>query len=176
MPVASIARAINPPSASISATRCPFAVPPIAGLHGMCATVSSDNVQIATRRPRRAAAYAASHPACPAPITITSYCSAMCLYLNAKAQRRQGFFLEENLRVLASLLSIYVPPAAIREQRELSAASADADPDAHPGAAADARPAVAAGARRSADDPLTQCGWPGMAGSLSSPRHKRNAR
>ena len=59
MPVASIARPIKPPSASISRTRCPFAVPPIAGLHGMCATVSIDSVQIADvapharRRPRR---------------------------------------------------------------------------------------------------------------------------
>src|SRR5207249_10871529 len=35
IPVASIARTINPPSASISRTRCPFAVPPIAGLHGI---------------------------------------------------------------------------------------------------------------------------------------------
>src|SRR5258706_581227 len=35
MPVASIAPPINPPSASISRTRGPFAVPPIPGLHGM---------------------------------------------------------------------------------------------------------------------------------------------
>ena len=37
MPVASIARPIRPPSASISRTRWPFAVPPTAGLQGMCA-------------------------------------------------------------------------------------------------------------------------------------------
>src|SRR6476660_5848102 len=72
MPVASVARPINPPSASISRTRWPFAVPPIAGLHGMCATVSVDSVHSPTRAPRRAAAYAASQPAWPAPITITS--------------------------------------------------------------------------------------------------------
>ena len=77
MPVASMARPINPPSASISATRWPLAVPPMAGLQGMCATVSGDSVQMATLRPRRAAAYAASHPACPAPITITSNFSAI---------------------------------------------------------------------------------------------------
>src|SRR2546427_7389144 len=67
-----MARPINPPSASISRTRWPFAVPPIAGLHGMWATVSVVSVQSPTCAPSRAAAYAASHPACPAPITITS--------------------------------------------------------------------------------------------------------
>ena len=72
MPVASIARAIKPPSASISRTRCPLAVPPTAGLHGMCATVSRDRVHSPTLQPSRAAANAASTPACPAPITITS--------------------------------------------------------------------------------------------------------
>src|SRR5262245_52472195 len=72
MPVASIARPINPPSASISRTRCPFAVPPTAGLQGMCATVSFESVHRPTLHPSRAAAYAASTPACPAPITMTS--------------------------------------------------------------------------------------------------------
>src|SRR4029079_11095782 len=46
--------------------------PPTAGLHGMCATVSGPSVQIATLQPRRAAAWAASTPAWPAPMTITS--------------------------------------------------------------------------------------------------------
>src|SRR3954451_24121547 len=72
MPVASIARPMMPPSASISRTRWPFAVPPIAGLHGICATVSFVSVHNPTWTPIRAAAYAASHPACPAPITMTS--------------------------------------------------------------------------------------------------------
>ena len=72
MPVASIARPISPPSASISRTRWPFAVPPIAGLHGISATVSGESVQSPTRQPSRAAAHAASHPACPAPMTTTS--------------------------------------------------------------------------------------------------------
>ena len=72
IPVASIARPINPPSASISRTRCPFAVPPTAGLHGMCATVSRVSVHRPTLHPSFAAAHAASTPACPAPITITS--------------------------------------------------------------------------------------------------------
>src|SRR5262245_41969326 len=72
MAVASIATAMRPPSASISRTRWPFAVPPIAGLHGINATVSADSVQRPTRHPSRAAAHAASTPACPAPITTTS--------------------------------------------------------------------------------------------------------
>ena len=38
----------------------------------MCATVSRDSVQSPTCAPSRAAAYAASQPACPAPITMTS--------------------------------------------------------------------------------------------------------
>src|SRR5690242_9025303 len=79
MPVASIARPIKPPSASISRTRWPFADPPTAGLHGMWATVSLESVQRPTCAPRRAAAYAASHPACPAPTTMTSYVIPMLL-------------------------------------------------------------------------------------------------
>src|SRR5262249_38287142 len=75
-----IAIPITPPSASISRTRCPFAVPPIAGLQGMCAIVSIDSVQIAMSRPMRAAAHAASTPACPAPITMISW----CLFPNAE--------------------------------------------------------------------------------------------
>ena len=72
IPVASIARPINPPSASISRTRCPLAVPPTAGLQGMCATVSRLSVHNPTLRPNRAAAHAASTPAWPEPTTITS--------------------------------------------------------------------------------------------------------
>ena len=45
----------------------------------------------------------------------------------------------------------------------IGAASADADPDAHTGAATDAGPAVAARTRRSADEALTECGGPGVA-------------
>src|SRR5689334_5243586 len=72
-----MARPISPPSASTSRTRCPFAVPPTAGLHGMCATVSFDSVHRPTLHPSRAAAYAASTPAWPAPMTMTSNLMAM---------------------------------------------------------------------------------------------------
>ena len=73
--MASIACPMRPPSASISRTRWPFAVPPTAGLHGISATVSADSVHRPTRQPRRAAAHAASQPAWPAPMTMTSKCS-----------------------------------------------------------------------------------------------------
>jgi len=61
--------------ASTSRTRCPLAIPPIAGLQLICAIKSRFSVKIAVRSPIRAAATAASHPACPAPTTTTSYCS-----------------------------------------------------------------------------------------------------
>ena len=73
---ASAARAISPPNASISRTKCPFAVPPIAGLHGILPTASRLIVKHAVFIPRRAAASAASIPACPAPTTTTSKASA----------------------------------------------------------------------------------------------------
>ena len=71
--VRSVTMPILPPRASISRTICPFAMPPTAGLHDICAILF---ISIVTRHvcaPRRAAAAAASHPACPAPITMTSY-------------------------------------------------------------------------------------------------------
>src|SRR5581483_417635 len=100
MPVASMARAIKPPRASISATRCPFAVPPMAGLQGMWATVSSESVQIATCRPSRAAAYAASQPAWPAPITITSSRSGISWSLS-DAEPREDFVQQVVRRAFA---------------------------------------------------------------------------
>src|SRR5882757_3125552 len=72
MPVASIARPIAPPSASISRTICPLPTPPMAGLQLIWPTVSQLVVSSAVRAPNRAAANAASVPACPAPTTITS--------------------------------------------------------------------------------------------------------
>src|SRR5215831_15432608 len=72
MPQASVARPISPTSASISRTRCPLATPPTAGLHDICAMVSTDDVSTRVRAPMRAAASAASQPACPAPTTMTS--------------------------------------------------------------------------------------------------------
>src|SRR4029079_11262731 len=52
-------------------------MPPIAGLQDICAIRSRFIVTIAVRRPMRAHARAASQPACPAPITTTSYPSCI---------------------------------------------------------------------------------------------------
>ena len=81
MPTASVTSPITPPSASISRTRWPFAMPPIAGLHDICAIRSTFMVIIAVRRPSRAHARAASHPACPAPTTIMSYFFCIALFV-----------------------------------------------------------------------------------------------
>src|SRR3972149_3902916 len=72
MAVASIARPIAPPNASISRTICPLATPPMAGLQLIGAIVSRLVVSNAVFAPMRAAASAASAPACPPPTTITS--------------------------------------------------------------------------------------------------------
>ena len=50
----------------------PFAGPPIEGLHGIKAIVSKVIVSSKVLTPIRAAASAASAPACPAPTTIKS--------------------------------------------------------------------------------------------------------
>ena len=73
MPVASAFKPIAPPSASISRTIWPLANPPTAGLHDIWPIVSRFCVNISVRHPIRAAANAASIPACPLPITATSY-------------------------------------------------------------------------------------------------------
>src|SRR5581483_11962449 len=76
MPTASVTSPMIPPSASISRTRCPLAIPPTAGLHDICAIRSTFSVYSAVFSPMRAAAIAASCPACPAPTTTTSNCSS----------------------------------------------------------------------------------------------------
>src|SRR5699024_7508302 len=73
MCVLSITLAICPPSASTSLTTIPLAGPPTDGLHGMNAILSRLMVSINVLRPLRAEASPASTPACPAPMTTTSY-------------------------------------------------------------------------------------------------------
>ena len=68
----SVTMAVKPPSASISRTICPFAMPPMAGLQLICAILFMSIVIRHVRLPMFAAAAAASHPACPAPITNMS--------------------------------------------------------------------------------------------------------
>ena len=72
MPAASAARAMMPPSASISRTRWPLPMPPMAGLQLIAPMVSMLWVSSRVRAPARAEANAASVPAWPPPITITS--------------------------------------------------------------------------------------------------------
>ena len=73
MAVASVIRPICPPKASISRTICPFAIPPIAGLQLICPILFMSIVIRQVEALILADATAASQPACPAPITITSY-------------------------------------------------------------------------------------------------------
>ena len=72
MPPASATRPIRPSSASISRTRWPLPSPPIAGLQDIAPMVANRCVTSAVRAPMRAAAAAASQPAWPPPITMTS--------------------------------------------------------------------------------------------------------
>ena len=58
-----MACAIVPPKASISLTKCPFPIPPIAGLQDICPNVSMLCVNNSVLTPIRAAANAASVPA-----------------------------------------------------------------------------------------------------------------
>lgn len=71
IPVVSAIRPISPPRASTSRTRCPFAVPPIAGLQDIRPIAAGSMVIRPVAHPILADARAASIPACPPPITIT---------------------------------------------------------------------------------------------------------
>ena len=83
MQAASAPRAISPPRASSSRTRCPFPVPPMAGLQGILPTASRFMVRHTVSSPIRAAASAASMPACPAPMTAISNCPAKNSFIPA---------------------------------------------------------------------------------------------
>src|ERR1019366_9555904 len=83
MPTASVTSPMTPPSASISRTKCPLAMPPMAGVHDICAIRSKFMATMAVRSPMRAHARAASHPACPAPITTMSYVSCIVIIVSA---------------------------------------------------------------------------------------------
>ena len=72
MPDISVANAIAPPSASSSRTRWPLPMPPMEGLHDICPSVSMLWVSRSVSAPMRAAASAASVPACPPPTMMMS--------------------------------------------------------------------------------------------------------
>ena len=96
--VASVTSPILPPSASISRTICPFAIPPTAGLQLICASLFMSIVTRHVFAPMRAAAAAASHPACPPPMTITSYfkiiyCCVVCFAVVLYPAYSVGIFM-----------------------------------------------------------------------------------
>src|SRR5438552_18282153 len=74
----------------------------------MCAIVPADNVQSPTRTPSRAAAYAASQPAWPAPMTMTSNRSFTKSRQLAKTAEQRG---NETFSLLGGLA---VFPAVVR--------------------------------------------------------------
>lgn len=68
---APVTLAHTPSSASTSRTSVPLPTPPMDGLHDSSPIVSIFGVSSSVRAPARAAPAAASHPACPPPITHT---------------------------------------------------------------------------------------------------------
>src|SRR5512135_1224485 len=74
IPPSSVAAAIAPPKASTSLTKWPLPMPPIEGLQDITPSVSMLCVSSNVAQPARALASAASVPACPPPITMTSNC------------------------------------------------------------------------------------------------------
>ena len=111
MPTASVISPIMPPSASTSRTKCPFAMPPIAGLHDICAIKSTLSVNRAVFSPMRAAAIAASHPAWPAPTTTTSNCSVNACMGKVEA----GSNLPSSLQFIVTIR--HLPESALAGQR-----------------------------------------------------------
>ena len=111
MPAMSAARPINPSSASISRTRCPLPIPPIAGLHDISPIPPRLCVIRAVRAPIRAAAAAASQPAWPPPMTTTSKFPVMAdhasdaAYFVAKCGRAVA--TEEARAIEAAFLAAY---------------------------------------------------------------------
>ena len=99
MPASSVARAIAPPSASISLTRWPLPIPPMEGLQDIWPSVSILWVSSNVRPPARALASAASVPACPPPTTMTSneveFCTASGQELRWKGGRILATFQGE---------------------------------------------------------------------------------
>ena len=95
------ARPSPPPRASISCTRWPLAVPPMAGLQDRRPMAAASLVTRPTLQPRRAAVTAASMPACPPPMTIRS---------NIDSAARPGRY--QSGQRAATLLSSHPPSRA----------------------------------------------------------------
>ncbi len=100
MPPRSAAQAIAPPIASISRTRWPLPMPPMAGLQLIAPTVSTLCVSSSVRAPRRAEASAASTPAWPPPITITSKVAAAFMEAGRIPQEAPGPFVRAGVNAM----------------------------------------------------------------------------
>ena len=99
---------MSPPNASTSFTRCAFPVPPILGLHAILEIPSKERDRINVLCPRTASAFAASTPACPAPITIASYLLFFSLYIFI------SYFPTQNLeKILSTMLSLKSSPVIL---------------------------------------------------------------
>ena len=83
-----MARPIAPPRASISRTKCPLPMPPMAGLQLIWAMVSRLCVIRAVRTPILADAKAASTPACPAPMIRMLYICTHHFTRNSELQSK----------------------------------------------------------------------------------------
>ena len=95
MAVRSVTKPMYPPNASISLTICPFAIPPTAGLQLICPILFMSIVMRHVFEPKLAAAAAASQPAWPAPITITSYLKSIDVYLFTWMQKYEKVLVRE---------------------------------------------------------------------------------
>ena len=91
MAVWSVTIPILPPSASISRTICPLAIPPTAGLHDICAILFMSMVTKSVLAPMFALAHAASQPACPPPMTMTSYFRIISNLVNMRCKNTKTF-------------------------------------------------------------------------------------
>ena len=77
----------------------------------MCATVSRDSVHRPTWQPSRAAAYAASTPACPAPMTMTSNACDRQVIFRCRTSRRCAAARPRSCARRRSRRAVRAPPA-----------------------------------------------------------------
>ncbi len=119
IPEASVASAMAPPSASTSRTKCPLPMPPMLGLQLIWPRVSMLCVSSRVAQPMRAAAKAASVPACPPPTTITSNSSGYhmpcppCLHARPQRGGARGDFRSLTRYARTSMYSTWLAPSGM---------------------------------------------------------------